>query len=152
MSPVYTSVYAYNICTKFVYSFHTNVHDHKRLNTDFLTGCLGKEIPTTWLIGLMSGHTWTTSQLIPHLSWTHREFVLVLLQNSIPGRESIFLKGVLNWLLCYLVFIISVPAPQSRNLKRGSAIMSAIEVWCRMTLQTVSRLGIHFWLLKCLLD
>lgn len=61
-----------------------------------------------------------------------------------PGVKEVLIK--LCWsgfcFVSFLIkFIVSVSAPQSRNQKRGSAVMSAIEVWCRMTLRTVS----FFW-------
>ncbi len=61
-----------------------------------------------------------------------------------PGVKEVLIKLCLSG-FCFVSFlskfIVSVKAPQSRNQKRGSAVMSAIEVWCRMTLRTVS----FFW-------
>lgn len=58
-----------------------------------------------------------------------------------PGVKEALIKLCLSG-FCFVSFlskfIVSVKAPQSRNQKRGSAVMSAIEVWCRMTLRTVS--------------
>lgn len=55
--------------------------------------------------------------------------------------KDVLINAELVVALSFLIeLIVSFTAPQSRNQKRENAIMSAIEVSCRMTLRTVSPL------------